>query len=706
MGSRRRTIKVQIVALLLVPLVSLVAIWGFAATVTVNQGKDLLRINTVASYAIVPTTALSTALQQERLASSAYLGSNVMARAELDKRRAATDAALEEFEKDAFYEGIRSQIPPAMMQRLTELHERMERIADIRGRVDTHGFTRLQTVEAYSGIVEAAFRVYDKMRLSGDIDLIDQTRAITLMSRSRELLSQQSALISGALASGRITGEELTTFRRLTENRRLVYTLAFNQLDAELRTPYVTLQTSPAYRRFEDVEDSLGRTVPPNRPLPREAATWADATSAVSGTLDRLGVEESQKITERATPIAAGVFTQISIAGGLGLIAVALSIFVSVRFARRISAEIGGLQTAALTLADERLPHVVERLRRGETVNVAEEAPDITAGTTTEIAGVSSAFASVQHTAIEAAVGQAEIRKGVNQVFLNLARRSQSLLHRQLSMLEGMERRVTDPETLDGLFALDHLTTRMRRHSEGLIILSGAVPGRGWRNPVNVFDVIRAAVEEVEDYLRVSIDIQSSPAILGNVVTDVIHLLAELVENATMFSPPNTQVHINGEQVARGYAIEVEDRGLGMTPAELAHVNERLASPPEFDLADSDRLGLFVVGRLAARHGISVSMRPSPYGGTTAIVLIPDQLVVKTPESASPLFTPESDSDFSVERIAATESADLPKRVRQAGLPRETPPPEPFGAPGEVTPGSLLTSFQAGWHRAEQEDRP
>src|SRR5690606_28292692 len=208
--------------------------------------------------------------------------------------------------------------------------------------------------------------------------------------------------------------------------------------------------------------------------------------------------------------------------------------------------ELSRLREAALELADRRLPRVVERLRRGETVNVSEEAPEIRTGTTREIADVEEAFSSVQRTAIEAAVGQAEIRKGVNQVFLNLARRNQSLLHRQLAMLEKMERRATDPEILEDLFGLDHLTTRMRRHAEGLIILSGAVPARGWRNPVSLFDVIRAAVEEVEDYLRVSVDIQQTPSLVGNVVTDVIHLLAELVENATIFSPPNTQVHIRG----------------------------------------------------------------------------------------------------------------------------------------------------------------
>ena len=233
----------------------------------------------------------------------------------------------------------------------------------------------------------------------------------------------------------------------------------------------------------------------------------------------------------------------------------------------------------------------------------------------------------MQRTAVEAAVGQAKLRDGVSQVFLNLARRNQSLLHRQLDMLDSLERGTSDPETLASFFQIDHLTTRMRRHAESLIILSGEVPGRGWRSPVQILDVLRAAVAEVEDYVRVDVICESNAAIVGAAVADVIHMLAELVENATVFSPPNTHVIVVADTVGHGFAVEIEDRGLGIEPAELADINRRLLNPPEFDLTDSDRLGLFVVGQLAARHQIKVSLRESPYGGTSAVVLIPHSLV-------------------------------------------------------------------------------
>src|SRR5690606_15121147 len=276
---------------------------------------------------------------------------------------------------------------------------------------------------------------------------------------------------------------------------------------------------------------------------------------------------------------------------------------------------------------DRRLPRVVERLSRGEDVDVAAEAPPIQAGDSREVADVSHAFSSVQRTAVEAAVGQAKLRKGIAQMFVNLARRKQALLNRQLQLLDSMQRRTTEPDALEDLFRLDSLTTRMRRHAESLIILSGNTPGRAWRRPVPIVDVIRAAVAEIEDYQRIQVFPVGETAVNGSVAADLIHLVAELVDNAASFSPPQTTVQIRGEEVANGFVIEIEDRGLGLSAEEYAAINQNLANPPEFDLADSDRLGLFVVGQLVNRYGVNVTLRPSPYGGTTAIVLIPRSLL-------------------------------------------------------------------------------
>ena len=304
-----------------------------------------------------------------------------------------------------------------------------------------------------------------------------------------------------------------------------------------------------------------------------------------------------------------------------------ITILFSTLVARSIIRRLRGLERSARTLAEDQLPDVVARLRRGEAVDVAAEAPPLRTGDD-EIGRVGQAFELVRQTAVRAAVEEARLRQGLNEVFRSLARRSQSLLHRQLTLLDQMERRATDPEALDDLFRLDHLTTRMRRHAEGLVILAGAPPGRAWSSPVRMVDVMRGAIAEVEDYARVSVATRSQAALAGSAVTDVIHLLAELIENATTLSPPYTSVRVSGDTVANGFAIEVEDRGLGMSPQRLAELNERLVSPPEFNPADSEQLGLYVVSQLAKRHGIRVTLKASPYGGTAAIVLIPRHLVV------------------------------------------------------------------------------
>ena len=196
-----------------------------------------------------------------------------------------------------------------------------------------------------------------------------------------------------------------------------------------------------------------------------------------------------------------------------------------------------------------------------------------------EIGQVGQAIDAVRQTAIRSAIDEARVRQGVNDMFRNLARRNQSLLQRQLSVLDDMERRATDPDVLEDLFKMDHLTTRMRRHAEGLIILSGAPPGRSWSAPVKLIDVMRGAVAEVEDYARVTASTQSRAALSGSAVTDVIHLLAELIENATTLSPPFTQVRVGGESVANGFAIEIEDRGLGLSPQRLARAQRPAGEP-------------------------------------------------------------------------------------------------------------------------------
>ncbi len=698
MAGRKRSIRFKIFAILLVPLTALVVIWGFAAKLTIEQGQQLLRIQKVYDNIVYPVSEAINQLQSERFVSVSYLAWRTSSlRTDLQVQRRKTDATavlLTRLSAEA-----EDKTPPAMWDRVQDLLRQLDRLDVLRGQIDDQRLTRLDAIEEYSAAVETAHQVYDRLMISPNIDIIEQTKALILITRSRELVSQQSALVLGAQASGRMTQDERDAFSGMVGKRRLLYQLGTSQLDAGLIKQYGTLNSTAVYTSFISLENDVIARVRPGQPLPPEAIAWPTTAQALTRQLTETTDAASDATAARAVPLAEDVLWDIGVVGALGLAAVLATAFISFRFARTVTGELGTLHRAASDLAGQRLPELVQRLRRGEDVDVTAETPPVTqASGTVEIENLGRAFASAQHTAIEAAVGQAELRKGVNKVFLNLARRSQSLLQRQLGMLDGLEKEISDPDLLERLFGVDHLTTRMRRHAEGLIILSGAVPGRGWRNPVPLYDVARAATEEVEDYLRVDVNVPHGFSLAGAGVTDVVHLLAELIENATVFSPPHTRVQVRGEMVARGFAVEVEDRGLGIPPDELAHLNARLADPPEFDLADSDRLGLFVVGLLARRHNIRVSLRTSPYGGTSAVLLLPKEIVVEN-ETREPV----------VERLAQPEAAppalaltppigggaedSLPRRVRQANLAPQL----------KEERGDLFSSFQAGWQRAQED---
>jgi signal transduction histidine kinase len=383
---------------------------------------------------------------------------------------------------------------------------------------------------------------------------------------------------------------------------------------------------------------------------------------------------------------------------GAGLAVAVVAAIVMASFARRLSRDITDLAAAARRVAAEQSPQRASAAPAAAHSGAAQPgtaqpkagqpgagqpgagqptAPDDalmrprTKGS--EIAQATAAIASLRETVAAAAAGEVGLRDGLRQVFVSVARRNQSLLQRQLRLIDALEQKASDPAALADLFALDHLTTRMRRHAESLAILSDAAPGRSWREPVPVIDVIRGAMAEVEDYKRVTVLTRAEDAVSGPAVADMIHLLAELIENATLFSPSGTRVEVRAARAANGFAIEIDDRGLGIEPDQLTEVNRQLAAPPDFDLANADRLGLFVGGKLAVRHGVRVSLRPSPYGGTTAIVLLPNSIVVP----ASGVGTARPDG-----HQAIGKSPGLDLRGTEALVPAERRTALPAAAPG------------------------
>ncbi|MFI7610190.1 nitrate- and nitrite sensing domain-containing protein [Nonomuraea terrae] len=605
----------KIIGLLLVPLASMVVLWGVITAVTATESLELRQYKTVWTNLRLPAYKLISEIQRERLVSAQLLRS-AAEKSAVNAQRLRTDAAGDAFKQ---FSGNSKERSEEIRTQVDAVYTQLDRLDAIRGEIDTGLSDRLHTVESYNGIVDALFGLHRRVALIDDIPIYEQSRLVIDMGYAKELLTREQAL-----GIGRADAAERRLFGQLVGNRRFLVDQALADLDPALRDPQIALITSRDYQRMRMMEDQIVAGG-----VPRD---WLATTESLAEAFDDAQLRASAMLNERADPIADQVLARAFLLAGTALALVVVSIAFSLRMGTRLSKELATLRQAALEVAEERLPDVVAKLRKGEKVEIPELK---VASTTAEIDDVGQAFSTVQQTAVEAAVGQAQLSEGVGHVFRNLARRSQTLLHRQRIQLQDMQHRATDPEALDDLFKLDHLTTRMRRHAEGLIILSGATPGRGWSRPVPLLDVVRGAAAEVEDYQRVVVEPMPGQRLTGPVVGDMIHLIAELIENATVYSPAHTPVIVRGEAAARGFAIEVEDRGFGMSEEELADYNERLASLPEFDLADSDRLGLFVVSRLAARHDIRVTLRGSPYGGTTAIVLIPEEHVAE-PEAEAP----------------------------------------------------------------------
>ncbi|MEV5957620.1 nitrate- and nitrite sensing domain-containing protein [Streptomyces sp. NPDC051987] len=627
MRFRGKSIRRKIVALLLVPLVSLTAVWGFAAVLTGREVTRMFEVSSIVEDVGYTTDDAVRALQQERRQTLVYLADPRASDAltALNRTRAATDRAVAELRRKAKEQHVRDGLDADDSERLTAELDGLDGIAPLRRSVEQGTVDRAQALDLYDAVVDPCFTLLGALDGVDDVEIEKQARALVNITRAREFVSREDALLGSSLVVGKISGEETRRISDLVAQRTLLYDISLPLLPSGDRDRYDRFWGSAAAAPLLAAEKSVvgrGSGVPNDV----SARSWDTTAGNVLGELRTLDDQVGSRLRDRMRPVAVEVIVQAAVVGVLGLVAVLFSLVMSVRVGRSLIRDLRLLRTEAHEASGVRLPSVMRRLSAGEQVDVETEVPRLEYDKN-EIGEVGQALNTLQRAAVEAAVKQAELRAGVSEVFVNLARRSQVLLHKQLTLLDTMERRTEDTDELADLFRLDHLTTRMRRHAEGLVILSGAAPSRQWRRPVQLMDVVRAAVAEVEDYERVEVRRLPRVAVTGPAVADLTHLVAELLENATVFSPPHTAVQVLGERVANGFTLEIHDRGLGMAAEALLDANLRLAETPEFELSDTDRLGLFVVSRLAQRQNVRVSLQPSPYGGTTAVVFIPDVLL-------------------------------------------------------------------------------
>src|SRR5580693_3393907 len=630
MGSRGRSIRLRIYFLVAIPLVAMVGLLAYVVGTSVNNAISVDRVPNLINASGVPAAKFGVFAESERAAAVVYLFKPTAANlAAYQAAIAATSKAEPAFTAAMTSPAVAGTESSDGAKQIQIILGGLKQLPTLRGAIQARAISPLAALVAYSQGPAATTKLF--LIQTDSVVPTDQLGpAVGLIAtvQAREQLSQEYALLAGMLAGHRITLADRVAFTNMAAARLANLQDAGNLLGpADLAAYNAAKAGSGAMQQdLANIEQAIAAGTPVGK-LPVTAAQWQATAGTLLTDYFNGGIAITEAILAADHQISHAAWVRVAVVSGVGLLGLLITILVTTLVARAIIRRLGGLERNALQLAEVQLPDVVGRLRRGEDVDVNAEAPALRTGGD-EIGRVGQAFDLVRQTAIRAAVEEARLRQGLNDVFRSLARRSQSLLHRQLTLLDQMERRATDPEALDDLFRLDHLTTRMRRHAEGLVILAGAPPGRAWSNPVRMVDVMRGAIAEVEDYARVSVATRSQAALAGSAVADVIHLLAELIENATTLSPPYTSVRVSGDTVANGFAIEVEDRGLGMSTPRIAELNERLSSPPEFNPSDSEQLGLFVVSQLAKRHGIRVTLKASPYGGTAAIVLIPRHLVV------------------------------------------------------------------------------
>ena len=531
----------------------------------------------------------------------------------------------------------------------------------------------------YSRVIDQLLDLNDDIaEPGGDPDLAQSVTAFNDLSRAKEVTSQVRGILYALAFRQQFEFGGFQDFSSLLAEQQTAF--AAFQADASdaQRSEFASIVQGQAVLTVNNIQTDAVRSqsakgIDPSRWLAASTTNMELLRTVESNLLDGV-INQSGQLSSTARRDALRNALIIAVILGVALLALAL-------VTRSMAQPLQRLRAGAIEIAQHRLPDAVQRLRTNEVGELDAGVEPLGIQSKDEIGQVAQAVDDIQEVAVRLATEQAALRRSIGDMFTNLARRSQTLIDRQLELIDDLERNETDPETLEHLFRLDHLATRMRRNAEDLIVLSGADPGRHWVQPMSLVDVVRAAAAEVEEYQRVEFLPLADLEVAGHAAVDVIHLLAELVENATAFSPPNTKVQIAGQAVPHGYVIEIEDRGLGMSDEELIQANDRLANPPEIDFALSRVLGLYVVGRLGQRHGIKVQLRHSWYGGVTALTLLPHALLVwpKVPQAI-----PEA------ARAVAPGRGELPPPERGA------PPMEPEPAPAPAAPsGDHLPIFEA-----------
>ncbi|MET0134396.1 MAG: nitrate- and nitrite sensing domain-containing protein [Kibdelosporangium sp.] len=605
---------------MLIPSTALLVTGASVAGYLISEGLEARDFSGYLGQAIDPLVEFESVVQKERTISLRALGGDSDAAAGLQAQRDTTNAVLAKIAGLA--EVVQNLNPDAVSQSNAAFTELSALLQKVRQGVDVRQASVADVDGFYTGLAGVVITGLEgSARTTPDAaTAAEETTAVDLFWVTDQH-SRAFGLAAGGVARGVLSVPDRLLVAQLSGAYRNQLTALTSRLTDPEKARYDRLVASGAWKTAIVAEDALAQRGKLDVPL----ADWIAAEEQVSAELLGLWGDHFRHAESLAEDAANELLTQAIIAGSLVLVLSVVAFLIAVRLANALVRRLRRLRTNTLELADKRLPAMVQRIADGHEVDVDAELTRVDHGTD-EIGQVAEAFETAQRTAVAAAAAEAKTRGGFNKVFLDIAHRSQIVVHRQLEVLDVAESKQSDPEHLELLFQLDHLATHARRNAENLLILGGGQPGRKWHTPVKLEDIVRSAISETEDFVRVSAVRLPDVKVLGAVVADLIHLLAELVDNATSFSPPDAPVTVRGNIVGKGVVVEVEDQGLGIGFEERDRLNETLRNPPDFQamaLSGQRHLGLFVTGQLAKRHNIAVNLQESAYGGIKAIVLVP-----------------------------------------------------------------------------------
>jgi signal transduction histidine kinase len=659
-------VRSRLILLIVIPTLTAVILGGTYIVTAVQNALAYQRVERLADFSSDVTT-LAANLENERDQTMWCIGltqpggllpiancqnGTTGAKALVLQEQGLTDPWIRTVESDSA--SIGSGYPAEVQQDAANIRDVLTLVKPLRAAaVKTH-LPAPDVMNKYTSIIDQLLAIDDNIALgSGDPTLTSDVRALNLVSLIAEEASEQRGLLdytlaqdstftSGPTAQDKFNPVVLGAVETAQEEQNAnvaEYDRVATQQQIALYNNKVSGYLVSQASQDEQTAIEFGQLGEPLNPnYFQTPGEWNGAST--SGTIDGIRTVEQDLVTatiNRATALRQSAIVTAAVIGAAVLIVLLLALTLTTVVGRSMVRPLRRLRSGALEVAGVRLPETVRRMSESDGAAVPLEVEPIDVDSSDEIGEVARAFDQVHREALRLAANEAALRGNVNAMFVNLSRRSQSLVERQIRLIDDLEQGEQDPDRLANLFQMDHLATRMRRNSENLLVLAGHDASRRWNQPVALVDVLRAAVSEIEQYERVTLNVQPGIAVRGHAVNDVVHLLAELAENATSFSSADTPVVVAGHLLSSGgVLLDITDQGVGMGAEEMAHANWRLDNPPVVDVAVSRRMGLFVVARLAARHGIRVRLRPAPAGGLTALVWLPDEVVSHDVDGGAP----------------------------------------------------------------------